>query len=370
MPDADTTLDTPTDAEAAPAVNPFDSLPVDDVAPEAGAPEATPATEEAAPSSSTTDQPTTTPPPPKAPENPLAKALEQAPAPAVKPPPTALAPELAAIAADPKRLQQLANLEQLHGRQSNELGQARKALQQQEAQIQQFRQEQERAAQRAQLNPWNRDHPRHRDFAALRELRRRDDARLARTAPDQREAVKAALDADYTQEERDMLAGYDNWRRSEDALSPEDRDDRARQMARAEAREEFARLMNEHQVTSEARGFLDKNRDVVTKHRDVFEHALAQDDQGNFQTSRRDLANEIAMLKEQLAAATGQQVANAKVVESAKAREQITKTAAVVGRDGAGRKPRVNITKLAADAASHGEDPFTAILNHHTQPDT
>src|SRR6187549_246361 len=123
MPDDVTATDLDPVSTEAPPANPFDSI-QDDAPPDTGAPAATPVAEEPAPASSlSTDQPITTPEP-KAPVNPLAAALEKPP---VAPPqaPQALPPELEAIAKDPSRLKQLVNLEQLNGRQANELGQLR-----------------------------------------------------------------------------------------------------------------------------------------------------------------------------------------------------------------------------------------------------
>lgn len=317
---------------------------------DAGASEANPiASEQDDPSSLKSDQPTT-----KEPVDPLPEVLSERPA---APAPTGLPPELDVIAKDPQQLKQLwerhTNLQKLNGQQSNELGQLRKVASQWEGmdrrQVDQLLQQQQQAAKQANLNPWNRDHPENRSFAQVRERRRIDDLRLSRVAPEQREEVRRALDADYTPEELNSLKGYEQYRRQEDMLTPEDREDRYREMARAESRNEIQRLLQYQEQTRATQDFLTKNPDLITKDQELLARALDE------RTPRSQLAAEIAALKAQVSQLAGQRGKDLRVVETARAQTANSQRAAVIGRDSG--QPRRKGDPVAAALKAAESDP-------------
>jgi len=273
------------------------------------------------------------------------------------PAPTGLPPELDVIAKDPQQLKRLweqhTNLQKLNGQQSNELGQLRKVASQWEGldrrQVDSLLQQQQQAAKQANLNPWNRDHPENRNFAQVRERRRIDDLRLSRVAPEAREEVKRALDADYTPEELNHLKSYEQYRRQEDSLTPEDREDRYREMARTESRNEIQRLLQYQEQTRSTQEFLAKNPDLMSNHSDLLMRALDE------QTPRSQLAAEIAALKAQVAQLTGQRGKDIRVVETARAQTANSQRAAVIGRDGG--QPRRKGDPVAAALKAAESDP-------------
>lgn len=368
MPDT-TNEDTATaiETDASPA-NPFDAY-RDSTAPDAGTQAVTPAVEEsetvAAPS--TTDHSTT----PEPIQNPLAAALATPTEP--KPDPvSALPPEIQSLLKDPvafaAKAKHWQNLESLAGRQAQELGPLRQQLQQYQGidpvQARAVLAEREQAAKQAQLNPWNRGHPAHADFRSIRELRRRDDQRLASVAPEQREAVKTALEAAYSPEEQAQLKAYEAYRHHEDAMTPEDREDRQRDMARSVAREEVQAYIQYQEQTRRTHEFVAKHPTLMTEHQDLLRRALDE------QTPRSDLAAEIAALKQQLADATGQRAKDVRVVETAKARDSIVKQTAVIGRDGSAGPRRADPMKVARDAAANGESVLQALARQHAATQT
>ncbi len=278
------------------------------------------------PSSLTTDQSTT--PKPLVDPFPITDAEKPATAPVSTP---ALSPEAQAILNDPERFKRFINLEKLQGQQANELGQARKQLQQFEGidpqQARSVLAEREKAAKQANLNVWNRGHNENASFNQLRARRRVDDARLARVAPEQRDAVKAALEADYSQEELTQLKSYEAYRQKEEMMTPEDREDRQRETARQVAREELQSYISYQEQARRTHEFAAKNPDLLGKDQETLLRALDE------RTPRSDLAAEIVALKTQLSQALGNRGREATVVETAKAQTAQAKQAAVIGRD-------------------------------------
>ncbi len=272
-----------------------------------------------------TDQPTT----PKPLVDPTLETIAEKPVTAPATP--ALSPEAQAILNDPERFKRFVNLEKLQGQQANELGQVRKQLQQFEGidpqQARSVLAEREKAAKQANLNPWNRGHNDNAGFNQLRARRRVDDARLARVAPEQRDAVKAALEADYSQEELAQLKSYEAYRQKEEMLTPEDREDRMRDTARNIAREELQAFINYQEQSRRTHEFAAKNPDLLGKEQETLLRALDE------RTPRSDLAAEIVALKTQLSQALGNRGKEAGVVETAKAQTAQAKQAAVIGRD-------------------------------------
>lgn len=364
MPDTTTAESTDTAVESdAPLSNPFDAY-RDSTPPDSGAVEATPAVAESepVPAPSTTDQPTT----PKPLENPLTAALAQPEPvlPVAKPDPyAALPPEIQSLLKDPAahaaKLKHWSNLESLSGRQFQEVGQLRQQLQQYQGidpqQARAVLAEREQAAKQANLNPWNRGHPAHSDFRSIRELRRRDDQRLASVAPEQREAVRAALDAAYSPEEQAQLKAYDAYRHREEVMSPEDREDRMNEQIDARVTAGIERAMQYADNTRRTQDFIAKNPTLLNENQDLLRRAMDP------ATPRSGLAAEILALQEQVRQATGQRAKDVRVVETAKARDQIVKQTAVIGRDGHAGQRRADPMKVARDAAAAGESPLQAL---------
>lgn len=343
----------------APADTPNETAP-ESVNTSAGADQATPAaSEQETPSSSTNDQST----PPKSPalKDPFTEVVADKPVAAAPSP--ALPPELDAIAKDPARLQKLTNLEKLYGQQSGELGQLRKQVAQWEGldrqQVESALQMQQRTARESQLNPWNRDHPQNRDFAQLRERRRIDDLRLSRVAPENREAVRQALEADYSPEELATLKSYESWRRREDSLSPEDREDRMRETARAEARAEMQNLLQYQRQVQATETFIAQHPDLLTKNRELLTRAMDE------RTPRSALAAEIAAKDAQIAELLARQSKDGRVVETAKAQAETAQRSAVIGRDGGQARRKGDPVKEALKRAAvegAGFDAFDMLV--------
>lgn len=292
-----------------------------------------------------------------------------------EPPPPAnpvlpgLPPEIAPLLKDPaalaEKVKHWQNLEKLHGRQAAELGQVRKEREKWQGidpeQAKAALAAQERAAKQANLQPWNRDHPKHGKFVAVREGIRRDLKRLERVPPDQREATKAALLQDYTQEERDQFDAYERWRQDEESLAPEDREDRYREMARNEALEAvrgYVQAQEHHRAAAE---FVTQHRDLLQQHPNDAARILDPN------TSRREIAVEFAALKAQLAEATKGRAQDLRVVESAKARDQQSRQAATISRDvGTKRKPNA-VDEALKRARENGEDVFDSLVQQYEE---
>lgn len=329
---------------------------------DAGAPEATQAAVEQDPTSSTTtDQPTT--------EEPVDPTLEEAPAKPAPAVPT-LPPELEAVAKDAQKLQHLVHLEKLHGRQAAELGQLRQVAKQWEGldrqQVDQILKEREQAAKVANLKPWNRGHPQNTHFARVRDGIARDMKRLERVPFEQREALRQQLLADYTPEQVQQYEEYNKWRAEEDAMTPEDREDRYREMARTEARQEIEALLKYQDQSRRTQEFMTQHGDLIKNHRDVFETALDPN------IPRSQLAAEIASLKAQLAAATGERAKNIKVVETARAQTQQSQRAAAVARDVGTPRRKADPVQEAlkkAQKAGPGYDPFDDLIAMQEEPE-
>lgn len=366
---ADTQADT-SQTDTAPAVNPFDSI-RETATTETDAPAANPAVVEQDTAPSTTDQPTTQESPR---ENPLAQALAKPAIPApVKPDPfSGLPPEIQSLTKDPTalaaKIKEWTNLSSLYGRQAQEIGPLRQKLQQYEGidpqQARAVLQEQQRQAQMASLSPWNRGHPAHHDFRSVREMRRRDDQRLASVAPENRDAVRQALDAAYTPDELNQLKSYDVWRQREDAMSPEDREDRQRETARQVAREELQSYITYQDQSRRTHEFIAKNPDLMSEKQELLQYALADS------TPRSELAAKIAILEKQLSDATGQRAKDARVVDSAKARDQIVKQTAIVSRDGNAPRRKADSMKVAKEAFASGESVLQALSRQHAEQST
>lgn len=327
----------------------------------AGAVEATPGTgEQDTTGSLKTDQPTTPKPDPF--------PIEEVATPAAKTEPAtpALSPEAQAILNDPERFKRFVNLEKLHGQQANELGQLRKTMQQYEGidpqQARAVLAEREQAARQANLNPWNRGHSDNASFSQLRARRRVDDARLARVAPEQREAVRQALEADYTPEERATLKQYEAYRQQEEMMTPEDREDRNRETARQVAREELQAFIQYQEQTRRTTEFAEKHPELLDKEQSTLAHFLDQN------VPRSTLAAEYVAIKAQLQQVLGNRGKELSVVETAKAQTAQAKQAAVIGRDsGAPRRKANPVDVLVARAAKEGraftsDDAFDALL--------
>lgn len=276
-----------------------------------------------------------------------------------------LPPELKQVLADPRGRDRLLNLDKLYGQQSNELGQLRQQVQQYQQlgdpeRIRSVLQSQEEQARISNLKPWNRGHPEHQRFQILRERRRIDDQRLSRVPPENREAVRQALEADYNPEDLQALKSYEGWRSQEDSLSPEDREDRFREIARQEAiasRQEWERSQI-HQM--QARAVLDKHGDILLQNTEVVERVM------NPNTPRRDLAVELALAHAEIAALKGKSVKDSRQVATAQARDRLIKDQASVSRDANNRRP-VDLKAAALKAAANGEDPFEVMMDLHAQ---
>lgn len=333
----------------------------------AGAVEATPGTgEQDAPSSLKTDQPTT----PKSDPFPIEEA---APPVVTAPAPAALSPEAQAILNDPERFKRFVNLEKLHGQQANELGQLRKTVQQYDGidpqQARAVLAEREQSAKQANLNPWNRGHNDNASFNQLRARRRVDDARLGRVAPEQREAVRAALEADYTPEELASLKQYDGYRQREEMMTPEDREDRNRETARQVAREELQAYIQYQEQTQRTTEFAQKHPDLLDKEQATLLHFLDQN------IPRSSLAAEYVAIKAQLQQVLGNRGKELGVVETAKAQTAQAKQAAAIGRDsGAPRRKANPVASLIERKIKEGnaftdDDAFDALVkSRETDP--
>ncbi|HEX9834298.1 MAG TPA: hypothetical protein VGA66_14685 [Mycobacterium sp.] len=277
-------------------------------------------------------------------------------------------PEIAPLLKDPvalaAKLKHYENLEKLQSRQATELGQARKEREKWQGidpdRAKEALTAQDRAASQAKLNPWNRDHPQHHKFKVVRDGIRRDLKRLDRVAPDQRDSVKASLLADYSADERAQFESYENWRQEEESLAPEDREDRYREMARNEALEAVRGFVQAQEHHRRANDFVTQHRDLLQSNPEETARILDAN-----QSTRRDLAVEIAALKAQLVAATGARVKDVRVVESAKAREQVSRQAAVISRDGGARRKPNAVAESLKRAQETGEDVFDVLVNLH-----
>jgi len=346
-------------------VNPFDAH-RESTAPDTEAPEATPVVAESEPAAlPTTDQSTT----PEPIQNPLAAAL-QPPVEASKADPfAALPPELQSLVRDPvafaNKAKHWQNLESLAGRQGQELGTLRQQAQQfQGIDPQQARAvlaEREQAAKIANLQPYNRGHPKNGEFRSTRETRRFIESAVSDVAPENQASVKAALMAKLSPEQRDMMNSYDAYAKAEQDMTPEDREDRMHEQIDARVNAGIQRAMQYQEQTRRTQEFIAKNPTLMTEHQDLLARAL--DDN----TPRSDLAAEIATLKRQLADATGQRAKDVRVVETAKARDQIVKQTAVIGRDGHTGQRRADPMKVAKDAAASGESVLQALARQQAE---
>lgn len=301
-------------------------------------------------------------------------SFEEAAKPAAAAPVTpALSPEAQAILNDPERFKRFVNLEKLHGQQSNELGQLRKTVQQYDGidpqQARAVLAEREQAAKQSNLNVWNRGHNDNASFNQLRTRRRVDDARLARVAPEQREAVKAALDADYSPDELASLKKYEDYRQREEMMTPEDREDRQRETARQVAREELQAFISYQEQTRRTHEFAAKHPELLDKEQATLAHFLDPN------MPRSTLAAEHVALKAQLEKILGNRGKELGVVETAKAQTAQSRQAAAIGRDvGQPRRNADPVKAALARRAAEGnsftdDDAFELLMKAHEAPD-
>lgn len=271
----------------------------------------------------------------------------------------ALPPELQQILADPRGRDQLLNLHKLYGQQSNEVGQLRRQMQayQELGDPQQLRsvlEQQNEQARLSNLNPWNRGHPQHQRFQMIRDRWNTDQKRINRVAPEQQAAVRQALEADYNPEDLQALKGYEDWRSSEESLSPEDREDRQREIARQETIATIQHWEQSQMNRMQARSVIDKHGDLLTQHYDDVERVM------NPQTPRRDLAIEVVRLKAELEALKGKSIKDTRQVATAQARDRLIKDQASVSRDS--QRPQIDMKTEAMRRAKMGEDPFDVLV--------
>ncbi len=330
---------------------PVESAP-SEVHADAGAEQATPiAGEQDSAALLKTDQPIT----PKSPlVDPTAEVVPEKVAAPVTP---ALSPEAQAILADPERFKRFVNLEKLQGQQANELGQVRKQLQQYQGidpqQARAVLAEREQAAKQANLNVWNRGHNDNAAFNQLRSRRRVDDARLARVAPEQRDAVKAALEADYSPEELAQLKSYESYRLKEEMMTPEDREDRQRETARMVAREELQSFLTYQEQTRRTQEFAAKHPDLLDKEQSTLLHFM------DTNIPRSSLAAEFVALKAQLQQVIGDRGRELGVVETAKAQTAQARQVAAIGRDSGAPRRKGNPVAEALRQSEKNPHAFT-----------
>lgn len=314
----------------------------------------------------TTDTEPNTPSPEEAAADEAFAAAEETPKPSVAAAPALdLPPALAEILKDPARRDQLLNLHQLYGQQSNEIGKLRQAVQQYQGlgdpeTLRATMQQQQEAARVATLKPWNRGHEQHQRFQTVREQWRVDQRRLDRVAPENREAVRASLEQDYSPDDLASLRQYDDWKNREESLSPEDREDRLREMSRQETMAMIQQWEQTQLQRMQSQAVIQQHGEVLGQHMQDVEWAM------NPSTPRRDLAIELAKAKAELDALKGKSVTDARQVATAQARDRITKESAGISRDGGTRRP-VNLQVEAARRAKNGEDPFEVMLELHEQ---
>lgn len=288
-----------------------------------------------------------------------AAAEPDVPTPEQKPAAPELPPELQQILADPRGRDQLLNLHKLYGQQSNEVGKLRQQMQayQELGDPQQLRsvlEQQQEQARMSNLNPWNRGHPQHQRFQTTRDRWRIDQKRIERVPPENREAVRQALEGDYSPEDLQALKSYEDWRSSEESLSPEDREDRQREIARQETLSTIQQWEQSQMHRMQARAVLEKNGDALAENFEDVERFM------NPATPRRDLAVDYVRIKAELEALKGKSIKDTRQVATAQARDRMVKQQAGISRDGAPR--RIDMKTEALRRAKLGEDPFDVMM--------
>lgn len=279
-----------------------------------------------------------------------------------------LPPELLQALNDPRGRERLLNLDKLYGQQSNELGQLRRQVQQYQElgdpnEIRNVLQRHMEQAQISNLQPWNRGHPQHQRFQVTRERWRTDMKRLERVAPENREAVRQSFEEDYSPEDLQALKAHDAWRASEESLSPEDREDRLREITRQETLATIQTWEQSQVNRMHARALLDKHGDLLLKHEDDVNRIM------NPATPRRDIALELIQARAELAALKGKSIKDSRQVATAQARDRLTKDQAGISRDAPRRS--IDLKAAALKAAAEGDSPLEVmqdLFNEHQDP--
>lgn len=193
-------------------------------------------------------------------------------------------------------------------------------------QVRQHMAMQQQQAQIAQLKPWNRDHPGNAPFNALKERLKAQYDLANELPPELRQDAIARINAKVSPEDRKNLDEYRAWREREQEMSPEERDDRQREVIR----QEFAQLMSQRDQFEQTRGttqqFLQQNAEVLEKHREAVLWGMNH-------PARREVGVRLAQLEEENEKLRQQVAKETQEVETARARDAYTKQRATVRRD-------------------------------------
>ncbi len=193
-------------------------------------------------------------------------------------------------------------------------------------QIRQQQQLQQQQAQQAALKPWNRDHT---DNARFNDVRGKLKAQyeLANSLPPEvRDQAMRSINASVSESDRKSLEEYRAFREREESMTPEERDDRVREMAAQVFQAKLQEYEQFQQTRAGTQQFLQQNADFVDKYRDVVLWGMNH-------PARREVGVRLAQLEAENQALRQKTTGDVQEIETARARDAITKHRATVRRD-------------------------------------
>lgn len=223
--------------------------------------------------------------------------------------------------------------------------------------IRQQQQAQQQQAQLASLKPWNRDHPEHTRFRGVRERLKAQYELANELPPETRDQAMRAINGRVSESDRKALEEYRSYRESEEAMTPEERDDRYREMAAQVFSAKLAEYEQFQQTRQGTQQFLQSNSEVVDKYRDVVLWGMNH-------PARREVGVRLAQLEAENEQLRGKATTQTQEVETARARDAITKQRATVKRDAS----TSGVSDPAAEAARlglRGDAAYDYIAKQH-----
>ncbi len=193
-------------------------------------------------------------------------------------------------------------------------------------QVRQQQQLQQQQMQQAALKPWNRDHTDHARFNDVRGKLKAQYELANSLPPDVRDQALRSINANVSEADRKSLEEYRAYREREESMTPEERDDRYREMAGQVFQAKLQEYEQFQQTRAGTQQFLHDNQEFVNKHSDVILWGMNH-------PARREVGIRLAQLEAENQALRTKTTAETQEVETARARDAITKHRATVRRD-------------------------------------
>ncbi len=224
-------------------------------------------------------------------------------------------------------------------------------------QIRQQQQLQQQQAQIAALKPWNRDHPEHSRFNDVRGKLKAQYELANSLPPDVRDQALRSINGAVSETDKRALEEYRAYREREESMTPEERDDRYREMAAQVFQAKLQEYEQFQQTRQGTQQFLQNNAEFVDKYRDVVLWGMNH-------PARREVGIRLAQLEAENQTLRGKATGDVQEIETARARDAINKHRATVRRDAT----TSGVSDPAAEAAKlglRGDALYDYIAKHH-----